>query len=105
MNEKKNLPDDAALTALLRPARVSPDLPPGFQQNVWRRIEDSEAAVPTTSWLDAMAALILRPRFAAAAAAVLLLAGILAGTANGRQLARHEAEMNYVASVAPAFAR
>ena len=105
MKENNIHPEDAPISALLRQARVSPSLPPRFQQNVWRRIEDSEAAVPTTSWLDAMAALILRPRFAAAAAAVLLLAGILAGTANGRQLARHEAEMNYVASVAPAFAR
>jgi hypothetical protein len=101
MKEKNNLPDDAPISALLRQARVSPGLPPRFQQNVWRRIEDAEVPAKFESWLDALAALILRPRFALAAAAVLLLAGVLAGTFDGRQLARHDAEMNYVASVAP----
>jgi hypothetical protein len=32
---------------------------------------------------------------------VLLLVGISAGTLEGRQAARHDAEMNYLASVAP----
>jgi hypothetical protein len=91
---------DQKLTALLREARTAPALPPRFQQNVWRRIEDAE--VPTAgTWVDALAALILRPRFAIAAAAVLLLAGGLAGTMEGWQDARHEAQMNYLASVAP----
>jgi hypothetical protein len=45
--------------------------------------------------------LILRPRFAVAAATVLLLAGISAGTLEGRQAARHDAQMNYLASVTP----
>ncbi len=105
MKEKNNLPDDAQISALLRQARVSPGLPPRFQQNVWRRIEDADAPAKSASWLDAFAALILRPRFALATALVLLLAGILAGTLDGRQSARHEAQMNYLASVAPANAR
>jgi hypothetical protein len=101
MNENHNQSEDTPLGALLRQARVSPELPPRFQQNVWRRIEAAEAPVKTETWLDALAALILRPRFALAAAAVLLLAGVLAGTFDGRQLARHDAEMTYLASVAP----
>lgn len=105
MKENHNFPDDPQLRALLRQARVSPGLPPRFQQNVWRRIEDAEAPVKTETWLDAVAALILRPRFAVAAAAVLLLAGVFAGTLDGRQLARHDAQMNYLASVAPHAAR
>ena len=96
---------DQKLTTLLRDARRSPDLPPRFQQNVWRRIEDAEAPAKPASWLDAFAALILRPRFAVAAASVLLVAGIFAGMADGRQLAQHDAQMNYLAAVAPHAAR
>ena len=101
MKEKQLPPEAAQISALLRPARVSPQLPPRFQQNVWRRIEDAEAPTKSESWLDALANLILRPRFALATAAVLLLAGVFAGTLEGRQVARHDAQMNYLASVAP----
>ena len=96
---------DPQLASLLREARPSPALPPRFQQNVWRRIEDAEAPANADSWLDAFASLILRPRFALAAAAIVLLAGILVGTAEGRQMARHDAQMNYLASVMPRDAR
>jgi hypothetical protein len=105
MKEKNNLPGDARISALLREARISPDLPPRFQANVWRRIEDAEASAKSASWLDALTTLILRPRFALAAVTVLLLGGVLAGTLDGRQVARHDAEMNYLASVAPASVR
>ena len=80
---------------------MSPTLPPRFQQNVWRRIEDAEAPVKSASWLDALAALILRPRFAVAAAMLLLLAGVSVGTLEGRHLARHDAQLNYLSAVAP----
>ncbi|MEI7534083.1 MAG: hypothetical protein WCK57_06900 [Verrucomicrobiae bacterium] len=94
-----NAPDQN-LTALLRENRPAPELPSRFRQNVWRRIDDA-AAPATETWLDALAALVLRPRFAVATAGVLLLAGILAGTLDGRQLARHDAQLNYLAAVAP----
>jgi len=94
-----NAPDQN-LTALLRANRPAPELPPRFRQNVWRRIEDV-AAPATETWLDALAALVLRPRFALALAAGLLLAGMLAGTLDGRHLARHDAQLNYLAAVAP----
>ena len=93
--------NDPKLSALLRESRLSPSLPPRFQENVWRRIEDAEAPVKSESWLDALAALILRPKFAFATAAVLLFAGITLGTIDGSQTARHEAQTRYVASVAP----
>lgn len=105
MKENNLQPDDANIGALLRQARVSPSLPPRFQQNVWRRLEDAEAPVKPAAWLDALVNLILRPRFAGAAAAVLLLAGVSAGTLEGRQVARHDAQMNYLAAVAPHAAR
>ena len=93
--------EDIPLQTLLRQTRPAPALPPRFQQNVWRRIEDAEAPAQPASWLDALANLILRPRFALAAAAVLLLMGVFAGTLEGRQMARHDAQINYLASVAP----
>ena len=93
--------DDIKLQELLRGSRPAPALPPRFQQDVWRRIEDAEAPVKPASWLEALANLILRPRFALAAAAVLLLTGVFAGTLEVRQAVRHDAQMNYLASVAP----
>lgn len=93
--------NDTKLSELLRESRVSPSLPPRFQENVWRRIEAAESTVQSGSWIDALAAMILRPRFAFAVAAVLLFAGVLLGTQEGVQTARHDAQMRYVASVAP----
>src|SRR5579864_7238012 len=93
--------EDLKLQTLLRGNRPSPTLPPRFQQNVWRRIEDAEAPVTQPSLLDSLAALILRPRFALSTTTALLLAGVLIGAVEGRQEARHEAQMNYLASVAP----
>ena len=98
-------PDDAKLSALLREFRSSPALPPRFQENVWRRIEDAEAPATSVSWLDALAALVLRPRFAYATAAMLLAAGLFAGTFEGKQAARHDAQINYLAAVAPRSVR
>lgn len=97
--------DDAKLSALLRESRVSPALPPRFQQNVWRRLAPAAAPVQSESWLDALAALILRPKFALAMLAVLLVAGALFGTLEGSQTARHDAQMRYLASVAPESVR
>src|SRR5882724_2976696 len=103
--KKENLnPADEKLGALLRESRMSPALPPRFQENVWRRIEDAEAPVkpgePIT-WQEALVALMLRPRFAYATVATLMCAGILLGAYNGGQTARHDAEARYVAAVAP----
>jgi hypothetical protein len=92
---------DAKLSELLRQSRASPPLPPRFRANVWRRIEDADAPAKPGSWLDVMAALMLRPRFACAAAALLVLAGVWLGTRDGMQEARHDAQARYVALVAP----
>jgi len=94
-------PEDLQLQTLLRNNRPAPVLPPRFQQNVWRRIEDAAAPMKSETWLDALATFILRPRFAVAAAAVLLLSGVFAGALQGHQIARQDAQMNYLASVAP----
>ena len=93
--------DDAKLQDLLRGNRPAPELPPRFQQNVWRRIEEAAAPAKSASWLDALAALILRPRLAFASIAVLMLAGILFGANAGTQTARQDAQARYMAAVAP----
>lgn len=93
--------NDPKLSALLRESRLSPALPPRFQQNVWRRIETAAASVKSDSWLDALAALILRPKFAFVTVAVLLGVGIVFGTMDGSQAARHDAQARYIAAVAP----
>ncbi len=103
MKENMN-PDDTKLSALLRQGRVAPALPPRFQENVWRRIEGAEAPVtsaPGLSWLDALAALVLRPRFAYATVAALVMVGALLGVHQGAQRAKQDAQAQYVAMVAP----
>ena len=100
MKDKMN-PDDAKLSGLLRQSRSSPSLPPRFQENVWRRIEDSEAVTKPDTWLDALAALLLRPRFAVVTVTVLVIAGALLGVREGNQMAQKDAQSQYIAAVAP----
>jgi hypothetical protein len=102
MNKENLNPDDAKLSTLLRDSRAAPALPSRFQESVWRRIEESEAPAATKrGWLDALTSLVLRPRFAFAAAVVLIVAGSLAGVHEGSQMARQDAQTRYVAAVAP----
>ncbi|HEX7617662.1 MAG TPA: hypothetical protein VF480_02965 [Verrucomicrobiae bacterium] len=92
---------DTRFSAVLRAARPSPSLPPHFQENVWRQIEEAEAPAKSGSWLDAFAALVLRPQFAYATVAMLVLAGALLGTYQGAQTARQGEQARYLAAVAP----
>ena len=104
MNNENINPADAKLGAWLHEARVAPALPPRFQEGVWRRIEKAEAparAAGDPTWLDALVVLLLRPRWAVPAAAVLIAAGALLGAREGGQLARHDAQAHYLAAVAP----
>jgi len=94
-------PDDTRFREVLRAARPSPSLPPRFHDNVWRRIEDTEAHTKSGSWLDALTLLVFRPRFAYATVAALVLAGVLLGTYQGTQTARQNEQTRYVALVAP----
>lgn len=102
MKEENSNPGDEQLSALLRGSRATPSLPPRFQEGVWRRIEESEApATARLGWLDALASRVLRPRFALAAAVVLISAGSLFGVREGHQAVRQDAQSRYLASVAP----
>ena len=100
MKENMN-PSDTKFREVLRAARPSPSLPPRFQENVWRRIEDAEAPAKSGSWLDAFAALVLRPRFAYATVASLVLIGVLLGTYRGAQTVKQNEQARYLAAVAP----
>lgn len=102
--KKENLtPDDAKLASLLREARVAPALPPRFQESVWRRIADAEAdkGAESPTWLNDLISWVLRPKLAFAAVAVLVITGALLGLQDGSQRARHEAQVRYLAAVAP----
>jgi hypothetical protein len=91
--------DDGGLRALLRESRFAPELPPGFQEAVWSRIERAET--PTADWLDALAGWFLRPRRALATAAVMLLLGLSLGIARGASQASDVAKERYLDSVSP----
>lgn len=98
-------PADGTLSSLLRESRSSPGLPPRFQENVWRRIEALEtrsAPDASVTWIDAFAVWLMKPRFALAGVAVLLLSGVLLGSIEGTTQARQHAQERYLAAVAPA---
>jgi len=101
MNKENLNPGDVRLGALLRASRPLPSLPPRFQEAVWRRIAEAEAPAKSDSWLDALAALVLRPRLAYATVAALVLAGVLLGTYQGAQIAKRNQQARYLAVVAP----
>jgi hypothetical protein len=108
MNKPHLKTEEARLGAVLREARATPSLPPCFQENVWRRIEFTEARhvpVGDRNWLDAVVGWLLRPRLALAVAAVLMLTGVGLGWSQGKQLARHDAQARYLAAVAPNLLR
>lgn len=100
MNET-NLPGaEAKLAALLRTAHPNPDLPPRFQENVWRRIERPELTA-TASRLATLAGWLVRPRLALAVATVLVLVAGGLGWNNGERRVQTEAQARYLAAVAP----
>ena len=105
MKEANKPTGDAALGALLRKARPSPALPARFPEGVWRRIEEAGAPEGSASWLDLLAAWILRPRFAVAAAVVLIIAGAALGARQGNRLAQMGARTQYLSAVEPASLR
>lgn len=102
MKPENDRPHDEKLSALLGSTRPAPSLPPRFREGVWRRIEESE--IPATvrvGWLEALISWALRPKFALAAAVVLVAAGSFVGARQGNQAAHQDAQTRYVVSVAP----
>lgn len=91
---------DDQLRALLRNCRPAPDLPPRFQHDVWRRIEQSESG-ETNSSIQRLIVWLWRPRVIAPAIASILLLAASAGAVNATSSARDEARTRYIAAVAP----
>jgi hypothetical protein len=101
-------PDDGRLRALVRESRPSPDLPPGFQNAVWRRIERAgarEESLSLAEWLDRAVARVLQPRLALAGVTALLLVGVAIGALQGSRLANDLAKQQYLAAVSPLTTR
>jgi hypothetical protein len=97
-------PHDERLSALLRESRPAPNLPPGFQNAVWRRLEHTSASSVSVSlalWLDRVADWLLRPRLMLAGGAALLVVGIAIGVVQGGSLANNLAKQQYLAAVNP----
>ncbi len=105
MNTQVEPPDDSKLGALLRESRPTPPLPPRFRESVWRRLEREEASAEATpsplAWLEGWTDRLLLPRFAVAALAVLLLAGVLTGVLTSAGVAKEQAQQRYLSVVAP----
>jgi hypothetical protein len=96
---------DPKLRALLRESLPPSALPPRFAESVWRRIERSEAldkaAPPGASWLDHLAAVLLRPKLALAVAAVVLAVSAALGFLTAAGDAQEAARDTYLTAVTP----
>lgn len=81
-------PNADRLSQILRDWQVTTPLPPGFQERVWSRIarthQPGTASIWTlvTHWIGAV---LPRPALAASYIAILLVIGVTAGWAQGRQ--------------------
>ena len=109
MKTKDSGDADAPLRAVLKEWKESTPLPPRFQEQVWRRIEQSEAPfLPTpsvwsllTNWIVTV---LPRPALAAVYLAVLLAVGATAGWTQARQETDRlgdELSVRYVRAVDP----
>jgi hypothetical protein len=107
MNEQNLNPDDRKFGALLRESRVSPSLPPRFQEGVWRRIENADRDIVADNfpWLEGLLRRVLRPRLALATVAALMLLGVLLGVREGAETARHADQARYLDAVAHSVLR
>lgn len=105
-NTTSNQAPDGRLSALLREARPWEPLPPRFGEAVWRQIERAGAAARTApAWLVRLVNLALRPQWAVAGLAGVMLLGATLGTVQGQHSAKELAQARYLASVAPAISR
>ncbi|MBN9688625.1 MAG: hypothetical protein J0M24_00170 [Verrucomicrobia bacterium] len=104
MNPPAPNADDPRLRALLRAAHPSPTLPPHFQENVWRRLEYAERlpeAASPFAWLNGFVRQVLRPAYATAGLAAMMLAGALLGIRDGERQVHQADQTRYVAAVSP----
>jgi hypothetical protein len=106
MNSNGPFEDDKPLRKLLSEWRVNARLPARFQEQVWKRIENTELQTPnlwTLIW-NRMGATLTRPAFTVAYLAMLLLIGALAGHQQGQsktERVRSDMQARYIQMVDP----
>lgn len=106
MSTKQNPDKDDALDKVLRQWRVEAPLPPGFQEQVWRRIARAEQQEEPALWtmLNRLIEVLPRPKVALVYLAVFLAFGVAAGslTAQARSNRMESAlSLRYVQSIDP----
>jgi hypothetical protein len=101
MSEDVKQSEDEKLERVLRVARPAVELPPGFQNSVWRRIEQGEQ--PSTGLVERLATWFLTPRLATAGLAALIILAGGAGAVHGMRAGEREARDRYVSSVDPSY--
>ena len=101
MSEDVKQSGDEKFGKLLRAVRPKAELPPGFQNSVWRRIEQGKR--PADRIMELVAGWLLTPRLATAALAVVILLAAGAGAVHGMRTGEQEARDRYVASVDPSY--
>jgi hypothetical protein len=93
---------DGGLRKLLKEAHPPAELPPRFQEAVWRRIEAAQRSTSAKgSWIESLLALFFRPAFATAGLAILMLAGGTLGVQTGKARAQEAAQARYITAVSP----
>jgi hypothetical protein len=106
MNTNEPSEDDKPLRKVLSEWRVNVALPPHFQEQVWKQIENAEMRSPNL-WMmiwKRVAAMLPRPAFATAYIAALVLIGIAAGYQQGQLKTEHvksDMQARYVQMVDP----
>ncbi|HWD18303.1 MAG TPA: hypothetical protein VHB20_03415 [Verrucomicrobiae bacterium] len=96
--------DDKVLHKELARWKAGPPLPPRFQENVWRRIEQAEAARPGPWWRGWLEEVFARRAVALSYMTILLALGLGAGYWHGRaeqRLTQAQLAERYVRTVAP----
>ncbi|MEW6302875.1 MAG: hypothetical protein AB1705_05355 [Verrucomicrobiota bacterium] len=107
MNETPPTSGKDPLSKTLREWKIEASLPPGFQAQVWRRIEAAEttrADVSFGAWLVSLMQGLVRPKFALAYVTALLMVGLTLGYwQSERRTAEWDSAMagRYISAVDP----
>lgn len=107
MKPEHSIQGDEVLRQTLLQWKVDAPLPPRFQEQVWRRIDLSEAQVELPAWLrlwNRLSAALTRPSLAVSYVTLLLLSGVLAGYLQAhisRTQASGDMAARYVQMVSP----
>jgi len=99
MNSNDPQAEEIRLQSLVKGARPSAELPPGFQNRVWQRIDRLERPVP--GLVDLLASWWLRPRIALTTLALAAVMAVGLGAARGSRMGDETARHRYLVKVDP----